>query len=274
METKIEIKSVKGRVLFEYTTEGNTLAKTVERAIHDEISLHGAYLQGVCLGGANLWKADLEDADLSYANLQKVNLYGANLSKANLSYVNLTDTNLWDANLQGANLREANLWGTDLRGANLQEANLCLAHMFGANLYEADLNNADFKYANLYNVNLPYTHLDNVKNLHAPMDLPEGEFIAWKKLRNGFIVKLKILEDSKRSRATGKKCRCDKALVLEFQYEDRHKADVQTYTSTAYENCTYTVGEVVYADSWDENRWNECSHGIHFFINRQDAVDY
>ena len=42
-----------------------------------------------------------------------------------------------------------------------------------------------------------YAHLDNVKNLNVPMDLPEGEFIAWKKLRNGFIVKLKILEDSK-----------------------------------------------------------------------------
>ena len=294
METKIEIKSVKGRVLFEYTTEGNTLAKTVERAIHDEISLHGAYLQGAFLGGANLWKADLEDADLSYANLQKVNLYGANLSKANLSYVNLTDTDLWDANLQGANLRGANLRGTDLWGANLQEANLCLAHMFGANLYKADLrnavlcgallndvclygadlDNANLRYTNLYDVNLLYAYLDNVKNLNVPMDLPEGEFIAWKKLQNGLIAKLKILEDSKRSRATGKKCRCDKALVLEFQYEDRHKADVQTYTSTAYENCTYTVGEVVYADSWDENRWNECSHGIHFFINRQDAVDY
>lgn len=230
MKTKIEIKSVKGRVLFEYTTEGNTLAKTVERAIHDEISLHGAYLQGAFLGGANLWKADLEDADLSYANLQKVNLYGANLSKANLSYVNLTDADLYGVNLYGADLRDADLRGADLYGAK----------------------------------NIPF----------IPTYLPEGEFIAWKKLRNGFIVKLKILEDSKRSRATGKKCRCDKALVLEFQYKDRRKADVQTYTSTAYKDCTYTVGEVVYADSWDENRWNECSHGIHFFINRQDAVNY
>ena len=29
-----------------------------------------------------------------------------------------------------------------------------------------------------------------------------------------------------------------------------------------------------YADSWDDNCWNECSHGIHFFIDRQSAVNY
>ena len=275
METKIEIKSVKGRVLFEYTTEGNTLAKTVERAIHDEISLHGAYLQGAFLGGADLGKADLEDADLSYANLQKVNLYGANLSKANLSYVNLTDTDLWGANLCDANLCGANLRSANLYGANLRSANLCDANLRSANLSDTNLSDANLSGANLSSANLCGANLRSAKNTpFIPTLIPEGEFIAWKRLPNGLIAKLKILEDSKRSRATGKKCRCDKALVLEFQYEDRHKADVQTYTSTAYENCTYTVGEVVYADSWDENRWNECSHGIHFFINRQDAVDY
>jgi hypothetical protein len=27
-------------------------------------------------------------------------------------------------------------------------------------------------------------------------------------------------------------------------------------------------------DAFDENRWNECSHGIHFFITRKEAEDY
>ena len=25
---------------------------------------------------------------------------------------------------------------------------------------------------------------------------------------------------------------------------------------------------------WDDNRWNECSGGIHFFVNRIDAENY
>ena len=107
-----------------------------------------------------------------------------------------------------------------------------------------------------------------------PTYLPEGEFIAWKKLSNGLIVKLKILEDSKRSRATGDKCRCDKAFVIEFQNKDGSISGGKTYTNNKYTECIYEVGKIVYADSWDENRWDECSHGIHFFIDRQSAVYY
>ena len=93
-------------------------------------------------------------------------------------------------------------------------------------------------------------------------------------MSNGIIVKLKILSDSKRSRACGDKCRCDKALVLEFQNLDCSRSDEDEYINDSYADCTYKVGEMVYADSWDDNRWNECSHGIHFFIDRQSAVNY
>jgi len=36
----------------------------------------------------------------------------------------------------------------------------------------------------------------------------------------------------------------------------------------------YTVGETVSVDNFDENRWNECAAGIHFFITREEAVKY
>ena len=195
METKIEIKSVFGSVLFELEKEDNTIKDTLIEAIKSS---------------ANLRDADLHSADLC------------------------------GANLCGANLRYADLCGADLCGA--------------------DLCYADLRYAK----NIPF----------IPTYLPDGEFIGWKKLPNGLIAKLKIFEDSKRSRATGDKCRCDKCLVLEFQNVDGSIADLKTYTSNEYTECTYTVGEVVHADEWDEDRWNECSHGIHFFIDRQSAVDY
>lgn len=41
-----------------------------------------------------------------------------------------------------------------------------------------------------------------------------------------------------------------------------------------YAHTEYVVGQMVYPDRWDENRFNECSHGIHFFIDKQDAIDY
>ena len=82
---KIEIKHyLTGAVLFEYESENNTIAKTVQEAIKQNANLRYADLSS-----ADLSYADLSSADLSYANLSYANLSYANLSYANLSYANL-----------------------------------------------------------------------------------------------------------------------------------------------------------------------------------------
>ena len=164
----------------------------------------------------------------------------ANLSRANLRYANLRYANLSRANLRGANLRDA-----DLRNANLD----------GANLRDADLRDA--------------------KNiLYIPLECPsEGSFIGWKKI-NKILIKLEIPEDARRSSATTKKCRCDKAKVLGFYDLNSTELNIDKIINNNYNTCEYIKGEMVYPDSFDEDRWNECSHGIHFFINKQDAINY
>ena len=177
METKvkIQIKSVFGRVLFEYEKENNTIKDTLVEAVKRGADLRGAYLR--------------------------------------------------DADLRGANLRGANL-----RGAK----------------------------------EIPY----------IPLACPsDGAFIGWKKV-HGRLVKLQIPEDARRCSATTQKCRCDKALVLAITDLDGSNP-IEEIENTAQEHhVTYKVGELVLPDSFDEDRWNECSHGIHFFINKQDAIDY
>ena len=260
MKVKIEIKSVFGSALFELDKEDNTIKDTLIEAIKS----------GANLRGANLFSADLRNADLRNANLRDANLCDADLRNANLRGANLFSADLSNANLCGANLCDADLCGADLCGANLCDVNLYAAYLGGANLRDANLCGA-----NLRNADLCGANLRNAKNIpFIPTYLPEGEFIGWKKLPNGIIAKLKILNDSKRSRSTGDKCRCDKCLVLEFQNVDGSIADLKTYVSYEYAECIYTVGEMVEADMWDKNRFNECSHGIHFFIDRQSAVNY
>ena len=295
----------------ENNTLKDTVIEAVKNKVNlYNTNLQGINLQGAELSGANLRGADLSKVDLSYANLQGADLgfsdiSGADLSGADLSfsdisgadlsfsdisnaylcevnfcYANLRGANLRGANLRGANLHHANLQGANLHHANLHYTNLIEADLNGAGLNGADLSGADLSNANLNNVilngaNIYRAILSGAKNVpFIPMNLPEGEFIGWKKLPNGLIVKLKILEDSKRSKATTEKCRCDKALVLEFQNVDGSKSETTEYTSYRYTECTYKVGEIVYADSWDENRWNECSHGIHFFLDRESVVNY
>ena len=121
------------------------------------------------------------------------------------------------ANLYNADLRNADLRNADLRNANLRNANLC-----NADLYNADLRNANLYNANLYNANLYNADLRNATNIpYIPMVCPEeGEFVGWKKAGGNIIVKLLISSDAKRSSATTRKCRCNKAKVLELYNPD------------------------------------------------------
>ena len=202
METKvkIQIKSVFGRVLFEYEKEDNTIKDTLVEAVKRGANLRGAYLHG----------ADLYDA------------------------------NLGGADLRGADLRDADLYGADLHGANLR----------GAYLHGAK--------------EIPY----------IPLACPsDGAFIGWKKV-HGRLVKLQIQEDARRCSATTQKCRCDKALVLAITDLDGSNPIEEIENTALAHHVTYKVGELALPDSFDEDRWNECSHGIHFFINKQDAIDY
>ena len=178
---------------------------------------------------------------------------------------NLCDANLRYANLCDANLRYANLRGADLYYANLCNANLCDANLCDANLRGANLCDADLRYANLRGAkNLPF----------IPYVCPDtGSFIGYKKANNK-IVKLEISEDAKRLSATSRKCRCNKAKVLGIYDYERNLLEDKEVASDRDKDFIYRVGELVEVKDFDEDRWNECSTGIHFFINFEEAVKY
>lgn len=101
----------------------------------------------------------------------------------------------------------------------------------------------------------------------------DGSFIGWKKA-SGYIVKLQIPEDARRSSAGCEKCRCDKAYVVEIQNIDGSNADIGMICSDHDENFVYAVGAIVEVPDFDDDRWNECAPGIHFFIDCRAAVEY
>ena len=153
---------------------------------------------------------------------------------------------------QRADLQGADLKGADLKGADLQRADLQVADLQGAYLQGADLQRA--------------------KNAVFAMAMvsicPEGDIIGWKKCKGEVIVKLLIPADAKRSNATGRKCRAEFAKVLEIFGDDVARSNYDGGKTI------YKVGETIRPDKWDDNRWNECSNGIHFFITRAEAEAY
>ena len=232
------------------------------------------------LGGI---RADLSGADIYGLDLRGANLYGANLIRADLRVAYLIKTDLREANLSGADLSgadlyEAKLSGADISGADLREANLSGANLSGANLSGANLSGADLRGADLSGANLRLAK--NIPSYACRLVCPEeGSFIGFKKARTTApdfreaIVKLLITEDAKRSSATTRKCRCDKAKVISITSLDGKEnfTTVYSYYDRIFQ---YTVGQTVIIDDFDEDRWNECSTGVHFFITREEAIDY
>ena len=168
-----------------------------------------------------------------------------------------------------ANLRGANLCDADLRGANL-----CDADLYKADLRVADLRGADLRGAYLHNADLRGT-----KNVpYIPMVCPEeGDFTGWKKAeghKDKVIVKLRIPSDAKRSSATTRKCRCSKAEVIAIYNLDGTEAGETTCHSDYDNSFIYEVGKTVEVTNFNEDRWSECAKGIHFFINKQEAINY
>jgi hypothetical protein len=236
-----------------------------------------ADLSGADLFGANLSDANLRGADLFGANLFGANLRGANLSDANLRRADLFGANLFGANLRGANLRGANLRNADLRRADLRNADLRRADLFGANLRNADLRRADLRNADLRRADLCGASIDqmmwNIYTVFYPLQCPEsGSYIGYKKA-SGLVVELEIPADARRSSATSRKCRASKAKVLSITDINGNPAGGQV-KSNYDPDFVYTIGETVEVSDFDDDRWNECSTGIHHFITRAEAVIY
>ena len=141
--------------------------------------------------------------------------------------------------LRGASLRSADLWDANLRDADLRGADLWSADLRGANLQDA--------------------------NLRGFSCCPEaGSFVGWKRLRNNVIAKLLIPEEARRtSSLVGRKCRAEFVEVLEGDGYDMHTGKLH-----------YTPGKTVWPDSYDDDIRVECTHGIHFFITKQEAIDW
>lgn len=184
-------------------------------------------------------------------------LNGEGGSRADLRGANLFGANLSDADLRGANLRDADLPGADLSGANLRDADLS-----GANLRGADLSGASMDQM-----------IWDIHTVFYPLQCPDsGSYIGYKKA-SGLVVELEIPADARRSSATSRKCRASKAKVLSITDINGNPAGGQV-KSNYDPDFVYTIGETVEVSDFDDDRWNECSTGIHHFITRAEAVIY
>lgn len=138
--------------------------------------------------------------------------------------------------------------GKSLRGADLRSADLRGADLRGANLRDAHLNGADLSDAYLPAFQIPQ----------------EGALTVWKKLHGGALCKMLVPEGAARTASLiGRKCRAEYVVVLEGDGVDEYSGSVQ-----------YLPGTTVRPDQYNPDIRVECTHGIHFFLTREEAEAY
>ena len=228
-----------------------------------ERNFRRAYAPNGVFRGCTFVRADftaswLARSDFSNANLRDTSFNGAVLNRALFCKAICRSVVF-----QGAMLESADFRGADLRGANFQGATLSGAVFCGADISAADFSGASLQGANLHGVCATYA----TKGYWPVM--PDGEITVWKKIKNSsvgsVIVEMLVPKHAKRSSATTRKCRVSEALVVSMT------STLCSVTEMWNRNVLYETGKIVRPDSWDTDRWNECSHGIHCFLTRGEA---
>lgn len=150
---------------------------------------------------------------------------------------------------------------------DLQEVNLC-----DANLYTCQF---------ILCCGLETAIVDNKTLYYRPQCPMKGSFIGYKgawcydtELHiRPVLVTLEIPADAYRSSATTRKCRCDKAMVLDAcDLSNGQPLPNTVPIHSVYDsNFVYTIGQTLQVADCNTNRWAECATGIHFFMEKKDA---
>ena len=145
-----------------------------------------------------------------------------------------------------------------MRGCDMTGCNIC-----GVNLYAAVLENA---------ILTDVKSDENTKwyRLRCP---ETGAFVAYKKCVYDRIVQLLVPADAKRTSSTYPACRCNKAKVLTIKSFDETEEFDEAW-SLVDENFVYRKGQWVEVKDFNEDRWFDSTTGIHFWMNREEAMKY
>ena len=97
----------------------------------------------------------------------------------------------------------------------------------------------------------------------------EGELIVWKAVSPG-IAKLRIPTDAKRTGCLiNRKCRAEWVETLQIILKDG--SEMQQAVGSRDLKTVYRVGEVTKPDSYNDDIREDCTHGLHFFLSREEA---
>ena len=243
------------------------MRKITRKKLEKIIKKHHRYLVGANGGKLGVLKdLDLSYMDLSGMNFERMYFINVNFGRSDLTKANFNRTKCSEVSFDHAKLEDASF-----KYAIMDEVDFYCANLTRACLYKSEILGSDGA--------LLVTDLTGATHL-PPMRCPEkGSFTAFKKAYDissdaSYIVELFIPAKARRSTGLSATGRCDIAKVISITTLDGEPTDISTVRSWHDANFLYTVGEYVSVDDFEDGRWWSCVPGIHFFMTRQEAVNF
>ena len=190
--------------------------------------------------------------------------YNRDFSGCTFGHTKFSFCKLDSAIFSNCNISDTCFWCSDVRWASFNNANGNKVTFLSCDMDECEATDS---------------------NIVFPQHVPsEGSFIAWKKARmrdpdgdhfesTDVIIKLRIPDDAERCSANHK-CRADKVEVIQYETLDGEKLPDNIYVHSFFNSSfVYHIG-MIDSGEYDHDPQCECSGGIHFFLNRDDAVNY
>ena len=215
--------------------------------------------------------ADMKHSVIKGLDLSGMDMTGLNLARATFDGCNLNGTDFSGSMMDNVafynnDIRNMKLCGCKARGCSFRFQDMEGIDLRGANIYASVLEDA---------INQDKVIIDDNTEWYR-MRCPEyGEpFIAWKCCTDLRVVMMLVPADAKRCMATLETGRVSKVKVLKITNID----ETENYSwaqSTVDSDFYYEVGKWLEpANGFQEDRWKDSSPGIHFFLDRQQCVDY
>jgi uncharacterized protein YjbI with pentapeptide repeats len=254
-------------------------------------TLNSVNMSGADICSAFFYNCTIIDGTLNNCKAEHLIFEKSTLSCSCLYKFNANNSNFCQSFLKHLDVQDSTFEKTKFNHCNVNFSNFQRSIFQKTFFDKSYFNNCSFRCSVLkesisFDSSFPNCLLEdacilNVKHNNASFVIhsvcpSDGAFIAWKTIMFGkdiHLIKLLIPEDAERSSSTTRKCRASKAVVLDIENLSKN-THVDEIVNTRYVATLYKVGEEVIPDSWDNNRWNECSHGIHFFITREEAINY
>lgn len=235
--------------------------------IGPDVNLHRINLIRVNLQGTTFNRLDLHNAHFLECDMQNTYFTQCYMDQVWLRNLSAESAIFDMCNFVGAKfvnviMRRAYFTGTDLRDSKFTKCDVEFAYF-----NSAVLTGTTFSLTNIEKAYKDYLTV----GLHPA---PEGDLIGYGK-KGDYIVTLLIPKEARRSCATSRKYRAEyvKVLSIETLFGTPGPSAItnQYCTEGHTKSVRYAVGEYAYPDTWDENRWNECSNGIHFWLTKEEA---